>query len=185
MDNVQRKYAFDWSLVVPDTGDCRPSLGNSTRLEVYRLFQFTLRDVLERRFSTDAVDRVFREAGAMAGKAFFEHFCADVKDVNELTKRLQQEFKNLGIGILRFEKIDLEALEITLTVDEDLDCSGLPDTNDQICTYDEGLIQGILEAFTGKQFRVREIDCWCTGERTCRFNAKLDAPGPDRAAVNA
>ena len=173
MKNADRKYKFNWDLVAPDSGDCRPSLGNSTRLEVYRLFQFTLRDVLERRFSTEATDDIFREAGVMAGKTFFEHFCADVKDINELTKRLQQEFKDLGIGIVRFEKIDLDAMEITLTVDEDLDCSGLPDTDDQICVYDEGMIQGILEAFTGKQFRVREIDCWCTGERTCRFKAKL------------
>lgn len=56
--------------------------------------------------------------------------------------------------------------------DEDLDCSGLSDTSDVICIYDEGFIQGILESFSGKGFNVRGIDCWCIGSRTCRFEAK-------------
>ena len=60
-----------------------------------------------------------------------------------------------------------------MTVDEDLDCSGLPDTDEQICVYDEGFIQGILEAFTGKFFDVEEVDCWCAGSRTCRFSAVM------------
>lgn len=68
----------------------------------------------------------------------------------------------------------MENMVIQLTVDEDLDCSGLPDTGDQICVYDEGLIQGILESFTKRPFQVRETDCWCTGERTCRFQAKVE-----------
>jgi len=59
-----------------------------------------------------------------------------------------------------------------LTVEEDLDCSGLPDTSDVVCVYDEGFIQGILESFSGNGFNVKEIDCWCTGARTCRFEAK-------------
>ena len=77
----------------------------------------------------------------------------------------------LGIGIFRVESIDLDTLSFTLNVEEDLDCSGLPDSNDQICVYDEGFIQGILESYTGTKFKDREIDCWCTGARTCRFNA--------------
>lgn len=177
MENQKRKYEFSWDLVLSDTDDTRPRLGNSTRLEVYRLFQFTIRDILEQRYGTEATDDIFREAGAMAGKAFFEMFCEGVSDVNELAKLLQTKFREFGIGIVRFEKVDLENMEIQLTVDEDLDCSGLPDTSEQICVYDEGLIQGILEKFTGKKFVVREVDCWCTGERTCRFRAKLDNGG--------
>jgi predicted hydrocarbon binding protein len=59
-----------------------------------------------------------------------------------------------------------------LTVSEDLDCSGLPETGDEICTYDEGFISALLESFTGIPFHVEEVDCWCTGDRTCRFEAK-------------
>lgn len=169
-----RKYKFSWELVWPELDeDPRPSLGKFASLEVYRLFQFTLRDILEERYGTEATDDLFRSAGVMAGKVLFEKYFQGVTDVTDLANQIQSKFKELSIGIVRFEKVDLENMEIQLTVDEDLDCSGLPDTTDQICVYDEGLIQGVLEAFTGKRFTVREIDCWCSGERTCRFSAKL------------
>ena len=59
-----------------------------------------------------------------------------------------------------------------MTVSEDFDCSGLPEQGRQICPYDEGLIAGLLESFTGSAFKVKEVDCWCTGDRTCRFTAE-------------
>ena len=34
-----------------------------------------------------------------------------------------------------------------------------------------GLIAGLLGDFTGRRFDVREIDCWATGGRMCRFRA--------------
>ena len=37
----------------------------------------------------------------------------------------------------------------------------------------EGFIAGLFERFTGKTYHVKEIDCWCTGDRTCRFCAEL------------
>lgn len=166
-----RKYAFDWESVIGDMDVARPSLGPTTRVEVYRLFQFTLRDVLEQHYGTEQADSLFRQAGVVAGTAFYKQFCSEVTNVAELAKLLQELFKKLGIGVLRVEESDLEKLTFTLTVDEDLDCSGMPDSSDVICVYDEGFIQGILQSFTGKGFVVKEVDCWCTGERTCRFRA--------------
>jgi hypothetical protein len=86
--------------------------------------------------------------------------------------RLQKLLKDLNIGILRMEKADPEKLEFVLAVAEDLDCSGLPVLEEAVCTYDEGFIAGILGAFTNRSFDVKEVDCWCTGDRTCRFRAK-------------
>lgn len=174
MGEKTRKYEFSWDLVSMEGVDPRPGLGKTTSLESYRLFQFTLRDVLEQRFGTEVADELFRDAGVKAGHAFFEKYCTGAKDVGDLARIIQDKFRELSIGIVRFEKIDLENMTIQLTVDEDLDCSGLPDSQDQICVYDEGLIKGILEAFTGKVFTVREVDCWCSGERTCRFKAEME-----------
>ncbi|MGD9290544.1 MAG: 4-vinyl reductase [Desulfobacterales bacterium] len=39
--------------------------------------------------------------------------------------------------------------------------------------YDEGYIAGIFGSLTGEAISVKEVDCWCTGERTCLFEAKL------------
>ena len=46
----------------------------------------------------------------------------------------------------------------------------LPVTNETVCNYDEGFIAGILEAYTGKKYDVREVDCWASGDRVCRFS---------------
>jgi predicted hydrocarbon binding protein len=97
---------------------------------------------------------------------------SDAKDISTLASKVQESFQALGIGIFRVETADTNGSHFIFTVDEDLDCSGLPDTADVICVYDEGFIQGVLESFSGKGFNVREIDCWCTGSRTCRFEAK-------------
>lgn len=169
-----RKYAFTWDLIGCDMAEARPGLGENTTIEVYRLLQFTLRDVLESRYGTEVVDGIFHEAGTLAGKAFFERYCSHVTDIPTLAKTVQEQFRTMGIGIVRFEKADADTMTFQLTVDEDLDCSGLPDSADHICVYDEGFIKGILDAFTGKNFIVREVDCWCSGARTCRFKATLD-----------
>jgi predicted hydrocarbon binding protein len=168
-----RKYKFSWDNTVgADMQVARPHLGPYTRIETYRLFQFTLRDVLEQKYGAEMADVLFREAGVIAGKAFFDRFLSDAKNVSSLASLIQKSFNDFGIGIFRVETASPEGGHFIFTVDEDLDCSGLPDTSDVICVYDEGFIQGVLESFSGKGFDVREIDCWCTGSRTCRFEAK-------------
>lgn len=169
MSDNQRKYAFSWETIGTNMALARPSLGDSLKIEVYRLFQFTMRDILEQEYGTKAADEVFYKSGVLAGKAFYKQFLTEFAETGPLVKRVGELFKDMGIGIFRVESFDTETLECYVTVDEDLDCSGLPDIDDVICIYDEGFIAGILEGFTGKVYNVREVDCWCTGARTCRF----------------
>lgn len=168
--DTSRKYEFSWDLL----GDLqlgRPNLGPTTRLEVYRLMLFCFRDVMEKNLGTAETDRLFYEAGRKAGAQMYEHLIGEPESLNDFVARLQNVLLDLGIGILRVEQADQEKGEFLLTVSEDLDCSGLPESDTEICVYDEGLISALLESFTGKKFRVREVDCWCTGDRTCRFKA--------------
>lgn len=178
MGGDNRKYEFHWDNTVgADMELARPKLGPFTRVEVYRLFQFSLRDVLEQHYGTEQADALFREAGVKAGEAFFSEICVEADDISELVKKLTDSFTQYGIGILRVEKSDEEKLSFVFTVDEDLDCSGLPDVSDVICVYDEGFIQGILKGFSGLNFKVQEVDCWCSGGRTCRFTADVEPSG--------
>jgi len=175
MSNGQtRKYKFNWNVINANMDIARPKLGEGTTVEVYRLFQFALRDILEEEFGTDETDRLFRTAGVLAGKEFYQKYFTEITDLGELARSIQEKFRELGIGIVRFEKTDTDNMHFELTVDEDLDCSGLPDTHDQICVYDEGFIKGIFDSFTGKNFTVKEVDCWCSNARTCRFRAELE-----------
>ena len=82
---------------------------------------------------------------------------------------LEQTMRNLGIGILRVESADVERGAFVITVAEDLDCSGIPVCSEEICIYDEGFIAGLLLAYTGRDFNVKEVDCWGSGGRICRF----------------
>lgn len=62
----ERQYEFSWDFI-GDIAQGRPNLGNMTRIEVYRLFQYTLRDVLEQSYGTEEADRLLYRAGFLAG----------------------------------------------------------------------------------------------------------------------
>ena len=161
-------YRFSWK----DLGDIeagRPNLGNLMKVAVYRLMQYTLRDVLNRHLSVEKATELFREAGKLAGTEFCVNLLDRSLPFNGFMADLQEKLLSLKIGVLRVEKSDLEKMEFILTVAEDLDCSGLPFADETVCEYDEGFFAGVLEAYTGRVFDAREIDCWASGDRTCRF----------------
>lgn len=93
---------------------------------------------------------------------------------------LQNTLREMKIGILRIEAMDMMNSELTVTISEDLDCSGLPITGETVCNYDEGFIAGILKQYTKEDYHVREIDCWAKGDRVCRFQAKRIGGGDAR-----
>lgn len=161
---------FEWK----DLGNIeegRPNLGPNTTVAVYRLMQYTLRDVLICSLGVDKTNALLYDAGKLAGVKFCENMLDTSLDFDAFISDMGEKLLKLSIGVLRMETADLERLEIVLTVSEDLDCSGLPVSDESICAYDEGFIAGILETYAGVEFFVREIDCWATGERTCRFRA--------------
>lgn len=162
---------FDWSMI-GDVAEGRPNLGGTMDVNVYRLMQFTLRDVLIKETDVETADKIFYQAGQSAGQLFCKELINKNADFNDFITELQDKLKQLKIGILRVEKADMDSMNFTLAVAEDLDCSGLPVTDENICTYDEGFINGLLLEYTGKSFDVKEVDCWCSGDRVCRFDVK-------------
>ncbi len=163
--------AFEWSML-GDVPLGRPNLGRTADVAVYRLMQFTLRDVLIKELGVRAADRIFYDAGFNAGRQFARNVIGKKGSFNAFLVELQEKLNSLGIGILKVEKADMNELEFTLTVAEDLDCSGLPVCAETVCTYDEGFIGGLLSEQTGRKIMAKEVDCWCTGDRVCRFDVK-------------
>lgn len=163
---------FDWGLL-GDIDLGRPNLGSTMPVVVYRLMQFTLRDNMIKQFGVKKADEIFYQAGKVAGQEVYKNLVNETDDFNNFVSQIQSILKNLGIGVLRIEKADLNNLNFLLTVSEDLDCSGLPVCEEEICVYDEGFIAGLLLEQTGREFMVKEIDCWCSGDRVCRFEAKV------------
>jgi predicted hydrocarbon binding protein len=159
---------FTWE----DLGDLekgRPNLSLQAPVLAYRLLQYTLRDVMITELGVSRTNDIIIKAGMLAGRQFCENLLNRELDLNEFVSQLQRVLREQAIGILRVEKADVENMEFTLTVAEDLDCSGLPPTDEVVCRYDEGFIAGILEAYTGIPFEAKEVDCWASGDRVCRF----------------
>ena len=177
MENVFMKKShteFAWENL-GDIKEGRGDLGEDMPVVVYRLMQYTMLDVLSKAFGPEQANEYFRQAGFLAGTEFARHNLDLQADFNTFIANLQIALEELKIGIMRMEAFDSESGDIVLTVGQDLDCSGLPITNENVCNYDEGFIAGILEAFTGKKYEVREVDCWANGDRVCRFNGILAA----------
>ncbi|MCL2768039.1 MAG: hypothetical protein FWE49_04890, partial [Synergistaceae bacterium] len=116
---MEKKYKFSWDLLGNiDIG--RPNLGREVKLEVFRLMQFTLRDVIEEAFGTEESDRIFYAAGRKAGKAFYDHVLQGCTELKDFVKRLQEALKEMKIGILRLESMTPDARKLVITVDEDV-----------------------------------------------------------------
>lgn len=166
------KYGFRWE-DLGNIGEGRSNLGPNAPVWAYRLLQYTFRDVLITRIGVEKANEIVVEAGKIAGMQFCRNMLKPGLGFDEFISNLQQTLQEHKIGILRIEKADLENMCFTLSVAEDLDCSGLPFTDEVVCQYDEGFIAGILEGYTGKPFHAKEIDCWASGDRVCRFDVRI------------
>lgn len=175
MDNVFKQsigethFAFKWENL-GDIREGRGDLGEEMPVLVYRLMQFTMLDILANEYGPERANELFRESGLLAGKEFARNVLDLTVDLDTFAADLQAALEQFKIGILRMEAFDSVTGNLTLTVAQDLDCSGLPITNETVCAYDEGFIAGILYAYTGNEYDVREVDCWANGDRVCRFN---------------
>lgn len=171
MNHDPQSYDFQWE----DLGDlesARPNLGESVSLAVYRLMVFTFKDTLSKEYGLEKTKELFVRAGHLAGRQFCRNLLDTRVELDGFIAALKQKLIEMKIGILRIEQADRDYLTFSLTVSEDLDCSGLPVLGDTVCDYDEGFIAGIFEEYTGRPFTAREVDCWATGDRTCRFEVK-------------
>lgn len=163
---------FDWSRL-GDISIGREHLGAEMPVAVYRLMHYTLMDEMTRTLGKSQAEELMRRAGFLAGQTFAHNVLTKADSFSVFLSDLQAKLKEMKIGILRMEKADIQNNTFVLTLSEDLDCSGLPVMGDAVCVYDEGFLAGIFFAHTGRHFRVEEVDCWATGDRTCRFHAQL------------
>jgi len=163
---------FSWE-ALGDIKEGRGDLGEEMPVIVYRLMQFTMLDILSKAHGLDQANSYFKDAGFLAGTEFAKNVLDLSVDFDSFVADLQKALEDLKVGILRIEAFESDTGKLVLTVEQDLDCSGLPITNENVCIYDEGFIAGILNAYTGKSYDVREVDCWASGDRVCRFNADI------------
>ena len=161
-------YLFSWDKL-GNIAEGRQHLGESMPVLVYRMLEYSTNNVLFETFGREKCDDLLRRAGWLAGTEFAKHMLPLDETPSRFLTALHTRLAELKVGILRVEKADFENGELVVTVHEDLDCSGLPESGELVCRYDEGFIAGIIEAYSGCPYRVREVDCWSSGARVCRF----------------
>lgn len=171
-EQTNRPNRFSWERI-GDIPKGREHLGTSMPVLVYRLMQYAMMDVLRTEFGEEKANLYFQKAGFLAGAEFAKNALDLKADFGTFVESLRDTLLKLKIGILRMENYDPDTGEIMLTIGEDLDCSGIPVSNEMVCWYDEGFLTGILETYTGKKYTVKEIDCWASGDRVCRFRGTV------------
>lgn len=175
MENIfmkeQKKITFEEYLQYDENS--RGNLGEELPVIVYRLLEYSLKDELVKRYGKEEQIEIFRSAGRKAGEYFAKNLLNLEQPLDQFVGELQQKMQDMKIGVLRIEEVDEESGRIILTVAEDADCSGLPVLGETVCNYDEGFIAGILSLYSGKPYTAVEVDCWATGDRVCRFDAKI------------
>lgn len=120
---------FTWECL-GDIQKGRANLGDEMPVLVYRLLEFTMLDVLVKELGEEKAHDMFIKAGFLAGKELAKNELDLDQDFDGFTAQLQEVLRDLKIGILRIEAYDGDGQTLTLTVGEDLDCSGLPSTNE-------------------------------------------------------
>lgn len=169
----ENEHKFSWESI-GNIEEGRQNLGETMPVFVYRLLQFTMKDELITQLGKEKTIEIFRNAGELAGKEFANHLLDLTLPFEQFTAQLQKILVETKIGVLRIEEFNMETGFAVLTVGEDLDCSGLPITGETVCNYDEGFLAGILKVYTKKEYVVTEVDCWASGARVCRFEARCD-----------
>lgn len=152
----------------------RTILGNEMPVLVYRLMQFSMFDVLVKDLGVKKAQKFFRKAGYLAGSEYVKNLIDLSLNFDDFIAALQNSLIELRIGVLDIETFNARTGEIILIVSENLDCSDLPVIDETVCYYDEGFIAGILDTYTSRKYTVREIDCWASGGRVCRFRAIVE-----------
>jgi len=88
-------------------------------------------------------------------------------DLDTYVDQIQQVARALGIGLVKPTRVDLDAGELSLKVDECVSCAGISKVSAPICHFEAGMVGGIVKVFLGRSIRAVETKCSAIGDNTC------------------
>ncbi|MEQ1530999.1 MAG: V4R domain-containing protein [Methylococcales bacterium] len=95
------------------------------------------------------------------------------KDLESYVGKIEQLCRQLSIGLLIPEKVDLKAGVLELRVDECVSCAGIHNVAAPICHFEAGMVGGIVKTFFNRNVRATETKCNATGDKTCLIRVNL------------
>ncbi|MFO8110223.1 MAG: V4R domain-containing protein [Thermoplasmata archaeon] len=110
------------------------------------------------------LDPALKEMGRDAGLSLAEYFSSN--DLEELIREIGEFWESNGLG-----KVSVPDRE-TILVHDCFDCGGMPEVDHELCSLDEGLLEGIIEGRLGLRVEIQERECSGTGADHCRFQIR-------------
>jgi len=94
-------------------------------------------------------------------------------DLETYVGKIEQLCKQLSIGLLVPEKVDLKAGLLELRVDECVSCAGIHNVSSPICHFEAGMVGGIVKTFFNRNVKATETKCNALGDKTCLIKVNL------------
>ncbi|RBP70058.1 serine phosphatase RsbU (regulator of sigma subunit) [Alkalibaculum bacchi] len=144
----------------------RNELGQNIDLVYMRLFRLALRDTYGSKLSSS----LLYEAGRHTAINNFKFVSIDdiVNTLNDLSIGVMKVVYNNG------EHIIFQEEECAI-------CSGMPTTDEALCSFESGFLAGALSCIMNKNVVVEETECWGLGDQICQFEASIISDTPPKS----
>ncbi len=106
---------------------------------------------------------ILRDIGQNIGVNLGEICCSN--DPEELLQKMDSFWKKHNLGKLSIISMD----PLTISVEDCFECRGIPKIEDNVCTFTEGIFEGILCRNLNTHISFKEIECSGKGDKTCIF----------------
>lgn len=95
------------------------------------------------------------------------------KDLEIYVGKIEHLCRQLSIGLVVPDKVDLKAGVIELRVDECVSCAGIHNVSSPICHFEAGMVGGIVKTFFNRNVKATETKCNALGDKTCLIRVDL------------
>jgi hypothetical protein len=120
-------------------------------MEDNNIFQNMLENVEGHKEDTDYL----RKEGYSAGVEFSNNIMDMVILPDDSINTLQKKLHDYKINVLRMESYDIDTGNITISFEHEIDFNKLQLSNNDLCSFNEGFVAGILEVYTGRKYDVQ------------------------------
>ena len=135
----------------------------------YHALRHTFMELLRKAYGLERTSEFFRQAGYLAGAEHAKYKLDLDVDFNTFIANLRETLDRLKIGDLRMEAYDPNTGSFEMIVRHEHGDGGMSSKYDKLNAYDEGLLCGIFDVYSGKKYDVKEVDCWTNENAMCRF----------------
>ena len=170
-----RTYEFNWD-IIGDLQEGRPNLGGQVNLILYRVMQYTFHEIAVKQFGNDESNRLFYEAGNIAGRFFFDNFLVKDKDLplDSFLEKLRAVLDENCIRFLRIDSVNEAAGEFAISVAAGFEGDALDAIKLADCDYDNGFVEGVLFKYAGKDFKAKGVNTRAVQDIIPKLGAGLE-----------